>query len=247
MMCYTMLGALQLLGWMLVLFFMIIYMFAICFTEAVALFMLEVPGDLQQLDRFFGSVDKSILTLFKAITGGVSWGDPLDQLQRVSVIYSLMYLGYVCVSILTMLNVITGFCCEHAIESASADREQAIQEQLRDQIMCKKAFASVFAALDWDGSGEISAEELQEHFEDEEVQAWLSHLNISVHSATDLFGLLDKDESGSVSIEEFVTGCMRMRGNAKTLDVVRMQEDVTKISQRLELALEKLDWKIVQG
>merc|ERR1712151_506040 len=34
-----------------------------------------------------------------------------------------------------------------------------------------------------------------------------------------LFNLLDEDDSNAVGIDEFVTGCMRLRGSAKSIDV----------------------------
>merc|ERR1711988_345569 len=47
---------------------------------------------------------------------------------------------------------------------------------------------------------------------------YLSSLNIEIREAKSIFNLLDLDKSGEVTIEEFIFGLMRLKGNAKAID-----------------------------
>ena len=55
--------------------------------------------------------------------------------------------------------------------------------------------------------------------DDERVHAHLRTLEIDVSQARALFSLFDVDESGEVAIEEFVEGCMQVRGGATGTDI----------------------------
>merc|ERR1712115_27985 len=46
--------------------------------------------------------------------------------------------------------------------------------------------------------------------------------------------MLDFDGNGAISIDEFVGGCMRLRGQARSLDVAMLQHDGKKIRQQLK-------------
>merc|ERR1712125_148890 len=47
-------------------------------------------------------------------------------------------------------------------------------------------------------------------------------VDIDVHEAEGLFHLLDINDSGLVGIEEFIMGCMRLKGTAKSVDLATM-------------------------
>jgi len=51
------------------------------------------------------------------------------------------------------------------------------------------------------------------------VQAYFSSLELDVTQARALFKLMDLDETNDVGINEFVDGCMKLRGVAKSIDV----------------------------
>lgn len=242
LMVFTMLGAMKLLGWMVALLVMIIYMFAVCFTEAAKAQLIaggmSAEGEAG-LDKYWGSLPRSSITLFMIITGGISWEVPYDALLHTHLLYNTLLLSYICLVVFTMLNVITGLCTEFAIDSVATDKEHVIQEQLLNMEKLKKEFASLFGSLDADGSGEITVAEFMGMFQDEEFQAYLSHLNISVFSAFDLFCLLDTNDSGSVSVEEFVGGCMRLKGQAKTIDVMKLNKEISDVKHVIRQEFER--------
>lgn len=137
--------------------------------------------------------------------------------------------------------MITGLCCDYAIQNAVSDRDDAIRAQIRDKENWKEQFKSMFRSIDDDNSGEITDHELREILQDEEFQAYLAHLNVSVDDALDMLDIFDKDGDGTVSIDEFVMGCMRVKGQAKTMDIMRVRNDIEVVREKVELMADNLD------
>merc|ERR1711912_197373 len=77
----------------------------------------------------------------------------------------------------------------------------------------------VFNDIDKDGSGAINGDEMEFFLEDPELAHYLESIDIFPHDARTLFRLLDGDDSGEVSIEEFCEGCLRLKGEAKSFDI----------------------------
>merc|ERR1711964_528777 len=106
-----------------------------------------------------------------------------------------------------------------AADMSRMDRETATLDETAKRVQYTKSLRKIFLEFDEDGSGTLTWDEFQRHMDDSDVQAYLSALEINVSKARALFKLLDTDESGCVSLDEFVMGCLRLKGGAKTLDV----------------------------
>mmetsp|Transcript_727 Transcript_727/g.1287 ORF Transcript_727/g.1287 Transcript_727/m.1287 type:complete len:628 (+) Transcript_727:35-1918(+) len=231
-MIYTLLNTLSALFWSVMLMSIVMYIFSIGFTQAVMEHILryeevhEVRPDYEEaMLKYWGSLLKTTYTLFQCFTGGVSWSQPAEYLRHLSGIYMLMFLGFLCFMVFAMMNVVTGFFCEHAFDMAQADKDQLVAEQLRQKDIFINHFRHLFELIDVDGSGDVSFAELQANIEDPQLQAYLAHLNISPTSAWQIFRLLDDDDSGHVTIEEFVEGLLTMKGSASAIDALTIIQD----------------------
>merc|ERR1712032_688366 len=56
------------------------------------------------------------------------------------------------------------------------------------------------------------------------VKAWFAVLDLEVHEVMSLFDLLD-DGDGRITYAEFMKGVMRLKGQARELDVVAISKD----------------------
>merc|ERR1712232_146910 len=52
--------------------------------------------------------------------------------------------------------------------------------------------------------------------------------------ARSLFDLLDKDSSGEVDIDEFCEGCLRLKGEAKSFDIHRVNKACTDLKTQIQ-------------
>merc|ERR1712217_285523 len=62
----------------------------------------------------------------------------------------------------------------------------------------------------------------------DEMKTVLGGLDIDVSEADGLFYLLDAEESGRISAEDFASGCARLRGSAKALDLAILMREVNR-------------------
>merc|ERR1711879_444393 len=116
-----------------------------------------------------------------------------------------------------------------AIDSAQHDRELVIRTLMENKEAhlqnIRGQFEVMFAKMDNDESGSISFEEFEEHFEDESVAGFFLLLDIDASDAYALFKLLDDDSSGSVDVAEFVDGCLRLQGSARSIDLAKVRHE----------------------
>eukprot|EP00931_Biecheleriopsis_adriatica_P025433 TRINITY_DN15612_c0_g1_i2.p1 TRINITY_DN15612_c0_g1~~TRINITY_DN15612_c0_g1_i2.p1 ORF type:complete len:576 (+),score=109.17 TRINITY_DN15612_c0_g1_i2:70-1728(+) len=216
------------LWWALVLLVLLVYVFGILFTQAVLDYTEdnEISAEAQAaIDSYWSDLLPSMLTLFMSITDGVEWEYPLRALAEVHQIWVGVFLFYIAFAYLAVLNVVTGVFCEAAIESAANDHEMAMHAIMENRKAHINKVKSLFQDLDEDGSGTLTLAELEHHMSSDAVKDYFEMLELDVRDAWSLFKLLDQDGGSAIELEEFLWGCMHLRGNAKALDLARLQHD----------------------
>merc|ERR1712226_1775914 len=91
----------------------------------------------------------------------------------------------------------------------------------------------IFSEADKDGSGQITFAEFEAHCAESHVRAHLNVLGIQVNEAVGLFKLLDQDDSGEIHVEEFVMGCVRLKGGAKGIDLATLMYENKKLVEHI--------------
>merc|ERR1712156_483040 len=113
------------------------------------------------------------------------------------------------------------------------DKEITMQQELDDKLEYLLGVKRIFDELDEDGNGKVELRELMERTQNPQVAALFSSLGLDTDVVDKLFVLVDRDCSGYVTKEEFMWGCSRLRGQAKSLDLEILHQD-------LRYAIEKL-------
>lgn len=175
----------------------------------------------QAVNSRFGTIHRCMLTLFLSISGG-DWGELAQPLGDLRVFLIYVYAAYVLMMVFGILNVLTGTFVESAIEATSLDRDNAIEATIQEKDSFVNRLRKIFEETDTDHSGQVSFEEFETHLRNEEVAAYLQSMGLHTTEARGLFQLLDADSSGSVGIEELVSGCMRLKGHARSVDVATL-------------------------
>jgi len=248
LMVYSIMHSMLSLLWVFLLLALMMYVFTICFMFAVEQYLLdtvvdahEVPREAEAIIRrqlldLFGNVPKAMLTLFQTVSGGRDWSEVTEPLLEVSYIYVVMFIMYVFFIVFGVLNVVTGAFVDSIRLVSSRDRDAVVEEELRRQNDYIAALHLIFHEADYDGSGTLTWEEFESHLQDFRVKAYFSTLELDVSHAKALFLLLDVDETNEVEIDEFVQGCLRLKGGAKSIDVnMLLYENEKLISKLTEL------------
>eukprot|EP00928_Gymnodinium_smaydae_P056119 TRINITY_DN39545_c0_g1_i1.p1 TRINITY_DN39545_c0_g1~~TRINITY_DN39545_c0_g1_i1.p1 ORF type:complete len:608 (+),score=80.26 TRINITY_DN39545_c0_g1_i1:91-1824(+) len=214
----SIIGTVKALMWALLLLTLILYAFGIVFTQAA--FEGGAPADQEaQLMLYFGSVITSMFTLFKTLTNGVSWHAVVVPLEHVGWAYVAIFTAYVFFAYFAVLNVITSAFCSSAIANSQKDVDAMIHNQLRHNQKFVKMVCELFDAMDKQHKGKISRDAFVDCLGTPEIVAFLSSLELDVQDATMLFDLLDVEKSYSITLDQFVMGCVRLKGTARSVDM----------------------------
>mmetsp|Transcript_27688 Transcript_27688/g.50598 ORF Transcript_27688/g.50598 Transcript_27688/m.50598 type:complete len:431 (+) Transcript_27688:1106-2398(+) len=217
-------GSMISLVWTFLVVGFIIYVFAVFFLLAVHDHTLggNVRADStteQNLLEYYGSLYKCIVTLFATISGGIDWYDALRPLRALSWLYELVFMTYIFFMFFGVLNVVIGAFVAATAEAGNKDREAVISSQMNDLVRYTKKLKGVFMDADSDGSGTLSWEEFKDYLQHPKVKAYFQSFGLKVSEAHILFQLLDRDGSNKISVDEFLEGCWRLKGEARSIDV----------------------------
>jgi len=237
---YSIICTLKSLVWAMLLIVILLYVFGILFTQVTNDYLvgrdlaLEEPASPSHtVARYWGSLGRSMTTLFKSVSGGVTWQDAVDPLEYIHWSMVPVFYMFISFAIFAVLNVVTGVFCQSAIESAQRDQDLLVQSIMANKELHVKKIQQLFHDIDRNSSGHITIQELEKRIEDTEVQAYFASLELDIHDAWTFFKLLDTDEGNTIQIEEFLLGCMRLRGSAKALDMAKLLHEQQLLSKHL--------------
>jgi len=124
------------------------------------------------------------------------------------------------------------------LEVAANDVEAMVQENLwQKKEICKK-LEQVFLVVDSSGDGFISPEEFEDVVSIPQVRGFFETIDIEVGEIQALFSILD-DGDGQISYNEFIQGVMRLKGQARSMDVIAMMRDIKRVIEHIK-AIEHL-------
>eukprot|EP00929_Paragymnodinium_shiwhaense_P087645 TRINITY_DN47787_c0_g3_i1.p1 TRINITY_DN47787_c0_g3~~TRINITY_DN47787_c0_g3_i1.p1 ORF type:complete len:737 (-),score=101.73 TRINITY_DN47787_c0_g3_i1:90-2300(-) len=232
---FSILTTLRSLAWATVLMALIMYFFAIVVCQGVLDYLVEQCLDSSckygpELRLYWGSVPRGVLTLFQTISGGRDWDDFTRPLEAVDPVLSATVLIFIVFAQFAVLNVVTGVFCQAALEGAQKDRELMVQSLLSNREMFINTigdqFAKMFTTFGGDEEeGGLTLEGFEEHLKTKAVREYFALLDLDVSDAWILFKLLDEDGSGFIDAEEFVDGCLKLKGNARSIDLAKLGQE----------------------
>eukprot|EP00927_Polykrikos_kofoidii_P043243 TRINITY_DN3729_c0_g1_i9.p1 TRINITY_DN3729_c0_g1~~TRINITY_DN3729_c0_g1_i9.p1 ORF type:complete len:754 (+),score=82.25 TRINITY_DN3729_c0_g1_i9:60-2321(+) len=189
------------------------------------------------LELYYGSLFRSILSLYQSISGGMDWSALVDPLiTQVSPFMGFLFALYVAFSVLVLMNVVTSVFVESALKCAKDDRESYLTAHVR------KLFGDVGAA-----DGKIDWEAFRRQLGKPHTQQFFQILDVDISEARGVFRLLDVDGSGSVGLDEFLSGCLGLHGPAKAIDLATLMyetrglaDDFCKQTDSIRSSLDEL-------
>jgi len=236
------------LSWALLLLFLIMYLFTIVFMQGAIMYLDEQQVDDGQFEVirdgvifWYGSVFDTMYTLMASIVGGVSWTDVVRPLEKISLVYRALYAFYIAFVVIGVLNVLTGIFVERACELSGLDRDLVIQTQLKRDETFLMEMQRIFEEADADGSGSISWEEFKGYLENDRVKAYLATQQLDAFDARTLFDILNKGNGEEMSIETFIVGCRRLKGLAKSVDLVAVLQETRSLGRKLKAFMRRIE------
>jgi len=226
----------------------VLYFFAILVLQGVASDFQRIhpSSEAARLLRInFSGVPQAVLSLFMGITGGKDWSELYSPLAHLHWVYGAVFLFFVYFCVFGVLNIVTSVFVDATYQATLSDRNHVVQSELDRNRMYMNSCREFFLAADKNTSGDLTWEEFEEYLQDEKVRAYLATLELDESQAKVLFTLLDVHEENAVSVDEFVQGCAKLRGDAKSIDVNMLlyenQKMICKWLDFMDLAGRKLE------
>eukprot|EP00931_Biecheleriopsis_adriatica_P049564 TRINITY_DN2867_c0_g1_i3.p1 TRINITY_DN2867_c0_g1~~TRINITY_DN2867_c0_g1_i3.p1 ORF type:complete len:756 (+),score=137.94 TRINITY_DN2867_c0_g1_i3:28-2295(+) len=229
----SIMGSLKSLAWTMAL----VYVFGVYFTQLVSDHRVSLrqtatsdPSgeELEALVRFYGSLGRSILSLYQAITGGVDWDQlTVPLMKEISVVFGAVIALYIAFGVLALLNVVTGVFVESALKSAKEDRDNYMLHHVRE----------IFSSADVHKKGVLEWEDFKAESQNPQMLDFFRSIDVDPSQAQAVFQLLDVEETGAIDLDEFLNGCLSLHGPAKAIDVSTMRYELRMLVRMMNESL----------
>merc|ERR1712032_79472 len=178
----------------------------------VALFREGAYGDCARCENAFASVMESNLTWFQTIVAGDSWGVlALPIMDRHPWTAFIFLPVYVTINF-GLLNLILAVIVDRACEARQQDEQRCIDEKRKQLKEAKARLMVLCQAMDTDKSEYLSPEEIMAGYEDvEEFKDNLTLMDVRRSDLTMLMDILDADQDGRISYDEFCEELYKMK------------------------------------
>eukprot|EP00929_Paragymnodinium_shiwhaense_P059522 TRINITY_DN29801_c0_g1_i4.p1 TRINITY_DN29801_c0_g1~~TRINITY_DN29801_c0_g1_i4.p1 ORF type:complete len:640 (-),score=150.04 TRINITY_DN29801_c0_g1_i4:733-2652(-) len=242
-------GSLKSLGWTIILLLLLMYIVAVFFTQSVSAHInIRTNGDPLTgreprplsvgevlLQEHFGSLGDAVLTLWQAMSGGIDWENLATPLKNeIGMLVGFAFVAYIAFGLLALMNVVTGVFVQAALNSAKKEEDAF----MTDQIVTLFGMASRTGAM-------ITMEEIIQSLEDPKTWKEWQAIGVSGNEAQALFAMLDLNNEGKVAFDEFLGGCLRINGSAKSMDLLTMMQEARCNNIVIQDILQKIGEKLV--
>lgn len=234
-------GTIRSLAWAMVLLWLLIFIFSCIFTDATTFYKSGTSSaSISNTDPqfYFPSLHWSMYVLFSTIAGGQSWSRVFDAISAAGWGWAWLFCGFISFSLFAVMNVMTGMFCQAAMASAERDQELQIARISENRESLVQDMERVFMQMGNDKRADsITLTMLEAALEDEAFKNFFTSLDMNVASGSEawsLFKLLDRDGDFTIDLDEFVDGCLRLRGDAKAVDVASLKWEVKAQSKQLK-------------
>lgn len=174
-----------------------------------------------EMTQTFGSLGDTMFSLYQSISGGVDWKNVSDVLilNGLTVTGRFVFPLFIAFTLLALMNVITGVFVDTAIQKSRIDKESYTIVNLK----------RLFTSLDHNQRGYISFVDFKKNIETREMQELFKSIDLDISEVKSVFQLLDLNNNGHLDADEFMGGCLRLKGHAKAIDVLLLMREMRRI------------------
>jgi len=227
------------LFWALVLLFVVVYCFAVYLQHVMLSYLRcgHVDSSIREamMDNWDGML-LSIRSLVYSITGGKDWADLSRPFWLIhdGPLHGVLYIVFVVLTVFGLLNMLVAIFTKEAADILTWDHETVLEHELANDSAIEKQFRYLFDLIDRDDDKFLTAQEIKDGLEDKTVSAYFHYLHTDTAKNSDFFNLLDTNDDGRISQDEFVKGCFRLRTQAKPLEMQSLIWDCKMMSLKVD-------------
>ncbi|CAK9040886.1 unnamed protein product [Durusdinium trenchii] len=226
------------LSWIFGVLTFIVYLVAVLLTNYTKQ-ELDLAGEEAE---YFGSIVSTMFSLFQVTTMD-SWPDIAAPLVHHSLWWRMFFVIFIAFSAWTMISLVTAVVSDNVIQATQDRKEKQKEAQERRRKEFVDFLKVCFVNADADGNQVLDHEEFATLIKDEQVVAKMEDLGVTLplQELEKAFEMLDVDEDGELSIDEFTAGLSQLQESLNTKHVVSLDYALQRISAQLTKRLDSLE------
>lgn len=181
----------------------------------------------------FGSSFRACYSLFEATFTGTWTQSARELIFDINELFVFFWVPYVCIVNFAICKVVGALFLKQTMAVASADAETHAAEILKRKKMFAANLHNIFSLADKSGDGCLSQGEFKNMLHNPEVLHKFEQLDLPIEDVSTLFLVLS-DEDGTADYAEFLSGAMRMKGEAQHLDAITITHAIEGIHKHLD-------------
>lgn len=240
------------LFWAACLLFVFVYVVGVLMMEGVILFLQDGPTGqrhydsmtlfagaggvdlLQDLQSYYGTLGRTLTTLFRAISGA-DWSAFAAPLSAMGWVWSVVWLGYVLLAALGLLNVVTGVVVDIVKKPVPNERLLHLQAEAAEAGLLSRMFTDELARLGRCGPDDrLSRTRFRAFVSRPAVVRRLREFGLDVGRLTEVFSLIDVGHEGGLTAEQAAWGLLRLRGEARACDLANLERGLRHLALELK-------------
>jgi len=233
--------------WTGLLILAITYLFGVVFIQACTGYMQLDADDIDpdvsaSIQKYWGTVPTSILSLYMAGLSGQDWEAIAYPLGHVGMggVYYFLFIIYIAIFAFVVMNVVSSIFLESILTHADKDQELTIERQMEQKEDYIHRLQELFQLLDDGAIGEISYEKFTSELHSPRMQAFAESLEIDISDAKNFFKDISDGGKQPVDMDTFVVGCIKLKGSAKSVDLIELKYATRKVTAEQNKASKKM-------
>lgn len=182
------------------------------------------------VDRYFSNLPHTMLTLLQFV-----FVDDASQVYRPLIekdVWLVFYfVGVLVLFAVVLMNLISAVFFASVIDQNAREMDEAKKDQEQNWSELIADLKTMFLRLDEDQSGVLTRDEVVNMTEEDQI---VLQEALGVHSAVDIFNMLDVSHTGKVSLNEFFDSIVDTILSKGSVDLKRMERQVETMHWRLK-------------
>jgi hypothetical protein len=130
---------------------------------------------------------------------------------------AVLFLFFIAFTQIALLNIITGLFIESALKYAAPDASMIAMNLRKESVEMVEQLEQLWCKLEVEDDCNMQERHFKQRLEDESIRLSFEMLGLDVEDSGAFFHLLDElhgSVDGELSKEEFIYGCIKLRGNS---------------------------------
>jgi len=172
------------------------------------------PALLADLEEYYGTLRKTMVSLFMAFTGGELWAVLWRPLQRVSPWCEPLFVFYILLTTCGMVKILGALFVDMVLFTSNRDHDIQMTEREQKDRELADGLKQLVQSADRQKTGRVSRDAVMRVLSKKENNKILKELGLELDMVKSLFALLDIEERNRVGIDELCYGMMNMSADS---------------------------------